>query len=85
METFMDFLGLPHLTNVLLIAIIIGGTSENRDIKEKMSTIIDLLYEIRPQKKDLMTMMTSKSKNQDFDKKKWPIDRGEEDLNKTNQ
>lgn len=51
METFMNFLGLPHLTNVLLITLAIISISENRDIKEKMSTIIDLLYEIRPPKK----------------------------------
>jgi hypothetical protein len=51
METFMDFLGLTHLTNVLLLALVLGLNSQFNNTEEKLSRIIDLLYEIRPSKK----------------------------------
>ena len=51
METFMNFLGETWLTNMLLVSLALGLTSSIRNVEEKLSKIIDLLYEIRPPEK----------------------------------
>jgi hypothetical protein len=51
MEIFMNFLGETWLTNILLVSLALGLTSSIRNVEEKLSKIIDLLYEIRPPEK----------------------------------